>query len=280
MLMHGCKEGQCAACKSFVLEGEDIELRLVLHVRAPRLRAGGGVRPSCAGHTSYEDLVIELLQYDEEIIRSGLPHPEGVWPRSSRTSRSRTTCATSSSSWSNPTEIKFFPGQYLDISVPGTEESRSFSMANTAGPSESGQLRVRHQGLPRRPVLPPVPRRTKAGRSVTGSTWRGPFGTFTLRDEPGHRPARFRRWRGRSGPGTVVCCAIDGGARQSSRQVRSSTTEPEPAAGPVFREGTSGASSETTSPTSDTSRRSPSRPRTSDEWNGEVGLITDVDQAV
>ena len=23
--MHGCKEGQCAACKSFVLEGEDIE---------------------------------------------------------------------------------------------------------------------------------------------------------------------------------------------------------------------------------------------------------------
>jgi propane monooxygenase reductase subunit len=24
-LMHGCKEGQCAACKSFVLEGEDIE---------------------------------------------------------------------------------------------------------------------------------------------------------------------------------------------------------------------------------------------------------------
>ena len=26
MLMHGCKEGQCAACKSFVLDGEDIEL--------------------------------------------------------------------------------------------------------------------------------------------------------------------------------------------------------------------------------------------------------------
>jgi len=25
-LMHGCKEGQCASCKSFVLEGDDIEL--------------------------------------------------------------------------------------------------------------------------------------------------------------------------------------------------------------------------------------------------------------
>ena len=26
MLMHGCKEGQCASCKSFLLEGDDIEL--------------------------------------------------------------------------------------------------------------------------------------------------------------------------------------------------------------------------------------------------------------
>ena len=25
MLMHGCKEGQCASCKSFILEGDDIE---------------------------------------------------------------------------------------------------------------------------------------------------------------------------------------------------------------------------------------------------------------
>ena len=25
MLMHGCKEGQCASCKSFLLEGEDVE---------------------------------------------------------------------------------------------------------------------------------------------------------------------------------------------------------------------------------------------------------------
>jgi NAD(P)H-flavin reductase len=30
-----------------------------------------------------------------------------------------------------PREIKFFPGQYIDITVPGTDETRSFSMANT-----------------------------------------------------------------------------------------------------------------------------------------------------
>jgi propane monooxygenase reductase subunit len=30
-----------------------------------------------------------------------------------------------------PVEIKFFPGQYVDIALPGTDVTRSFSMANT-----------------------------------------------------------------------------------------------------------------------------------------------------
>src|SRR5215471_2382868 len=47
MLMHGCKEGQCASCKSFILDGDDVE------------------------HDSYS--TIELLNYDEEMIHSGLP---------------------------------------------------------------------------------------------------------------------------------------------------------------------------------------------------------------
>ena len=38
-----------------------------------------------------------------------------------------------------PREIKFFPGQYVDIAVPGTDETRSFSMANTSS-RDSGQL--------------------------------------------------------------------------------------------------------------------------------------------
>ena len=36
-------------------------------------------------------------------------------------------------------EFKFFPGQYVDITVPGTDEVRSFSMANTSA-RESRQL--------------------------------------------------------------------------------------------------------------------------------------------
>jgi len=28
MLMHGCKEGQCASCKSFILDGDDVDTTL------------------------------------------------------------------------------------------------------------------------------------------------------------------------------------------------------------------------------------------------------------
>ena len=76
-LMHGCKEGQCAACKSFVLEGEDIELDSYSTFALPDYEKDEGSTLLCRAH-AYEDLVIELLNYDEEIIRSGLPLRKGV----------------------------------------------------------------------------------------------------------------------------------------------------------------------------------------------------------
>src|SRR4051794_2539042 len=76
-LMHGCKEGQCAACKSFVLEGEDIELERYSTFALPDFEKEEGQTLLCRAHP-YEDLVIELLNYDEEIIRSGLPLRKGV----------------------------------------------------------------------------------------------------------------------------------------------------------------------------------------------------------
>jgi len=76
-LMHGCKEGQCAACKSFVLEGEDIELDKYSTFALPDFEREEGQTLLCRAH-AYEDLVIELLNYDEEIIRGGLPLRTGT----------------------------------------------------------------------------------------------------------------------------------------------------------------------------------------------------------
>src|SRR6185437_10551654 len=72
MLMHGCKEGQCAACKSFVLEGEDIELEKYSTFALPDFEKEEGYTLLCRAHV-YEDVTIELLNYDEEMIRSGHP---------------------------------------------------------------------------------------------------------------------------------------------------------------------------------------------------------------
>ena len=66
--------------------------------------------------------------------------------------------------------IKFFPGQYLDLMVPGTEESRSFSMANTPGRDGRFEfvIKVYPDGLFSEYLA------DEAGRSVTAWTWRGP----------------------------------------------------------------------------------------------------------
>ena len=130
-LMHGCKEGQCAACKSFVLEGEDIELDKYSTFALPDYEKDEGHTLLCRAH-AYEDLVIELSNYDEEIIRSGLPLRRGtveVVSNQPVTHDMRHLVVR----LVEPEEIKFFPGQYMDFVVPGTEETRSFSMANTPG---------------------------------------------------------------------------------------------------------------------------------------------------
>jgi propane monooxygenase reductase component len=174
-LMHGCKEGQCAACKSFVLEGEEIELDSYSTFALPDFEKEEGSTLLCRAH-AYEDLVIELLNYDEEIIRSGLPLRKGiveVVANDAVTHDMRHLVV----QLVEPEEIKFFPGQYLDITVPGTEETRSFSMANT--PRRDGRfefvIKVYRDGLFSRHLADEL----QVGDRLNVE---GPFGTFTLRE--------------------------------------------------------------------------------------------------
>jgi propane monooxygenase reductase subunit len=174
-LMHGCKEGQCAACKSFVLEGEDIELDRYSTFALPDYERDEGSTLLCRAH-AYEDLVIELLNYDEEIIRSGLPLRKGVAEVVANepvTPDMRHLVLRQVEG----DEIKFFPGQYLDITVPGTDESRSFSMANTPGRERLYEfvIKVYPDGLFSRYLADEL----KVGDRLDVE---GPFGTFTLRE--------------------------------------------------------------------------------------------------
>jgi propane monooxygenase reductase subunit len=173
-LMHGCKEGQCAACKSFVLEGEDIELDSYSTFALPDYEKEEGHTLLCRAHP-YEDLVIELTNYDEEVIRSGLPLRRGtveVVSNEPVTHDMRRLVV----KLVEPEEIKFFPGQYMDFVVPGTEETRSFSMANTPGREGLFEfvIRIYPGGLFSGHLNDMQP-----GQRLEVEA---PFGTFTLRE--------------------------------------------------------------------------------------------------
>src|ERR1700683_3852105 len=129
MLMHGCKEGQCASCKSFILEGEDVVHDKYSTLALPDFELDEGHTLLCRAH-AYEDLTIELLNFDEEMIRSGLPIQSGVAEVVSKDPVTRD-MRHLVLRMIEPVEIKLFTGQYMDIAIPGTEAVRSFSMANT-----------------------------------------------------------------------------------------------------------------------------------------------------
>jgi propane monooxygenase reductase subunit len=176
MLMHGCKEGQCAACKSFLLDGDDVEHDRYSTFALPDYEKEEGFTLLCRAH-AYEDLTIELLNYDEEMIQSGLPIQEAdveVVANDPVTHDLRHLVVRLAG------DLKFFPGQYLDFAVPGTEETRSFSMANTS--ARDGFLefviKIYPDGLFSRFLATEV---------AVGDRLRvtGPFGVFTLRDNPG-----------------------------------------------------------------------------------------------
>jgi propane monooxygenase reductase component len=178
MLMHGCKEGQCSSCKSFILDGDDIEYERYSTFALPDFEKEEGFTLLCRAHP-YEDLTIELLNYDEEMIHSGLPIEEAVVEVVSNenvTHDMRHLVVR----LIEPASIKFFPGQYVDFHVPGTEETRSFSMANISS-LESGQLEFVIKVYPNGLFSEFLDAEVKPGDRLDIT---GPFGVFTLRDAP------------------------------------------------------------------------------------------------
>jgi propane monooxygenase reductase subunit len=175
MLMHGCKEGQCSSCKSFILDGDDIELDRYSTFALPDFEREEGYTLLCRAH-AYEDVTIELLHYDEDMIRSGLPIQEAVAEVVSKdpvTHDMRHLVLR----LVEPGEIKFFPGQYVDIAVPGTEETRSFSMANTN--SRDGRLEFVIKVYPDGLFSHFLDTTLQVGDRLQLS---GPYGVFTLRE--------------------------------------------------------------------------------------------------
>jgi propane monooxygenase reductase subunit len=175
MLMHGCKEGQCASCKSFVLDGEDIELDRYSTFALPDYEREEGFTLLCRAHV-YEDVTIELLNYDEDMIKSGLPIQQAtaeVVSVEPVTHDLRHVVL----KLVEPAELRYFPGQYVDITVPEHGLTRSFSMANI--PASAGLLEFVIKVYPDGRFSQLLEGGLAVGDRVEVN---GPFGVFTLRE--------------------------------------------------------------------------------------------------
>jgi propane monooxygenase reductase subunit len=179
MLMHGCKEGQCAACKSFLLDGE-VDLERYSTFALNDFEKEEGWTLLCRAHAE-SDLEVELINYDEEVLRSGV----ALQTKSMRVERIEELTHDIRRLVLSGEEFRYKAGQYVDITIPGTDEVRSFSMANLPA---AGELEFMIKVYPDGKFSSLLTSgELKEGDEVEVT---GPYGVFTLR-EKSDRPLVF-----------------------------------------------------------------------------------------
>lgn len=179
-LVHGCREGQCTACKSFLLEGEVSLERFSRHALSESEEDQGYTLLCRALPDS--DLVVELLHFDADNLR--LAHPIGdgrarvqaIEPLTDDIVRLTLAVI-------EPAGFSFTPGQYVDLWLPGSDDGddrRSYSMANVPSGDDALVFVVRRYAGGRFSGLldPGADGRLEVGDEL-GFT--GPYGTMHLR---------------------------------------------------------------------------------------------------
>jgi propane monooxygenase reductase subunit len=172
-LMHGCKEGQCSSCKSLLVDG-DIEMLKYSTFALPDYQKETGHVLLCRT-LAYSDITVELLNYDEDLMR------RSIAVRDYDAVLTRITSLTHDIrllelDLTEP--LRFWAGQYVDITIPGTGITRSFSMANT--PREQTRLSFIIKRYPQGAFSALLDGGLQAGQRLTA---KGPYGTCFRREE-------------------------------------------------------------------------------------------------
>lgn len=175
-LMHGCREGQCSACKSFLLEG-DIQMDRYSTFALADYESEEGYVLLCKAH-AYSDCEIELINFDEDELRNAVPLQK-VRTRIVGLDDLTTDIVSLRLELVEPTVFTFKPGQYSDLTIPGTDQHRSFSMATT--PTEAGTLEFVIKRYPGGHFSGLLENSLVVGDEIELN---GPYGSFTIKDRP------------------------------------------------------------------------------------------------
>ncbi|MCL4495647.1 MAG: 2Fe-2S iron-sulfur cluster binding domain-containing protein [Firmicutes bacterium] len=177
MLMHGCKEGQCASCKSILLDG-DIELLRHSTFALPDYEREQDYILLCRS-MAYSDLSVELLNYDEEILKLAIP-VKSYPARVSGIERLTHDMRLLRIRLNDAARFKFHAGQYVDLTAAQYGVTRSYSMAST--PSSSRELDFIIKVYPGGKFSSLVDGILKEGDAITVT---GPYGICCRRDNNG-----------------------------------------------------------------------------------------------
>lgn len=260
-LAHGCKEGQCAACKSFLLSGE-VELERYSTFALAEYEQEEGYTLLCRAHP-YEDLEVELLHYDEEMLTSG--HPIRTVTTKVKSIEPLThdiykLCL----SLEGQDPLEFHAGQYVDIGIPDTKHKRAFSMCTTPSITDRLEFMIKiypggkFSGLLKDQLAPGDELQIK-----------GPFGVFILRE---HSDANLIFIGGGAGMAPIwslLCSMAESGIQRKVTYYYGGRTRRDLFHLEEFERLAEKLEDFKFVPAL-------SEPSPEDSWDGEVGLITDV----
>jgi propane monooxygenase reductase subunit len=169
-LVYGCREGQCSACKCFLLEGE-VSLKRYSTFALSDAEESSGYTLLCRAMPD-TDLTVELLHVQED-YRLEHAIAEGT---ATVASCERLTHDIFRLVLDVEDDHDYTPGQYVDLHVPGTDLRRSFSMAGLPG---SGALEFLIRAYDGGAFASLLQRGIEAGTEIT---FTGPYGSFKLAD--------------------------------------------------------------------------------------------------
>lgn len=135
---HGCREGQCSSCKCILVEG-DAEVDSYSTFALPDYERDSGHILLCRTY-AFSDLTVELLNYDEDMMRRSIAVKEfgGVLSRVSSLTHDTRLLEVQLEE-----PMKFWAGQYIELTVPSAGVTRSYSMASTQSTPDRLQFIIR-----------------------------------------------------------------------------------------------------------------------------------------
>jgi NAD(P)H-flavin reductase/ferredoxin len=174
-LAYGCREGQCSACKCYLMEG-DVALKPYSTFALSESEESNGYTLMCRAMPE-QDLTVELLHFDPDAYKLENPIRDG---RGEVVACEELTPAGDICRLhvkvTEPEDFNFLPGQYVDLHVPGAEGvHRSFSLSNLPG---DGHIELIIRRYPDGRLSSMLGEKIKAGTELE---FTGPYGAFHLR---------------------------------------------------------------------------------------------------